>query len=330
MTKKGIHLYSGGLDSLISAKLLIDQGIDLIGLHFILPFFPLDYDPSTTHLAQLADRIGLKLRFIRCGRDYMDMAVDPQHGFGKQMNPCIDCKIFFMKTAAGIMKEEDAAFISTGEVVGQRPMSQMKNMLNHIIYETELEGKLLRPLSAKILKATDAENAGIVDRNQLLDISGRGRERQMTLAAQWGIHDYAAPGGGCLFTDPHIAVRIRDLYARHPDFSLLDVTFLSVGRHFRLGDHTTFIVPRNEEETIMVEKYKDTADLYLYSNFPGPSVYVRGPAADSDIELLAAFISRYGKPEKGPNEIVVNRKGEIRIIKAPAPLPQERIDAMRI
>ena len=166
--KKGIHLYSGGLDSIVSAKLLLDQGIDLIGLHFVLPFFPLDYDPSTSHSSEIARQIGLKLRYIRCGEDYMAMAKNPSHGFGKQMNPCIDCKIFFMKKAAEIMKEEGAAFVSTGEVVGQRPMSQMKNMLNHLIHETELEGKLLRPLSAKILKETDAEKEGIVDRNLLL------------------------------------------------------------------------------------------------------------------------------------------------------------------
>ena len=332
MQKKGIHLYSGGLDSLLSAKLLIDQGIDLIGIHFVLPFLALDYDPEHSRSADLARSIGLKLRYIRCAEEYMEMAKNPPHGFGKQMNPCIDCHIFFLRKAAQIMEEEGAAFVSTGEVLGQRPMSQMKHMLNHITSETELKGRLLRPLSAKLLPETDAEREGIVDRSLLLDINGRGRDRQIALAEQWGIRDYAAPAGGCLFTDPHIATRIEDLYTRTPGFSMLDVYLLSIGRHFRLGDRTTFIVPRREEETIALEKHRDSADLYMYSDFPGPSVYVRGPFTEQDITLFASIIARYGKPEKGPTaEIIVTRKGcPPEIIHAPAPAAQSVIDAMRI
>ena len=332
MIKKGIHLYSGGLDSLLSAKLLIDQGIDLTGLHFVLPFFPPDFDPAQTHTAELARRIGLNLRFIRCGEEYMAMAKNPPHGFGKEMNPCIDCKIFFLTKAAQIMEEEGAAFVSTGEVVGQRPMSQMKNTMTHILKQTGLQGKLLRPLSAKILSETDAEKAGIVDRSLLLDINGRGRDRQIALAEQWGIRDYAPPAGGCLFTDPHIAPRIKDLYTRIPEFSLLDVYLLSVGRHFKLRDDTTFIVPRREEETLALDKHRDSADLYMYSEFPGPSVYVRGPYREEDIQLIASFIARYGKPEIGPESIVVIRKGSDspERIPCPAPAGDALIDSMRI
>ena len=332
MQKKGIHLYSGGLDSLLSAKLLIDQGIELIGLHFILPFLAPDYDPETSHSAELARRIGLKLRYIRCAEEYMEMAKNPPHGFGKQMNPCIDCHIFFLRKAAQIMEEEGAAFVSTGEVLGQRPMSQMKHMLNHIINETELKGRLLRPLSAKLLPETDAEKEGIVDRSLLLDINGRGRDRQISLAEGWGIHDYAPPAGGCLFTDPHIATRIEDLYTRTPDFSMLDVYFLSVGRHFKLGDKTTFIVPRREAETDALEKHKESADLYMYSDFPGPCVYVRGPYAEDDITLLASFIARYGKPDRGPTDLIfVMKKGQSAgEIHCPPPAPESLIDSMRI
>ena len=332
MQKKGIHLYSGGLDSLLSAKLLLDQGIDLIGLHFVLPFFAPDYDPDTSHSAELARRIGLKLRHIRCAEEYMEMAKNPPHGFGKQMNPCIDCHIFFLRKAAEIMEKEGAAFVSSGEVVGQRPMSQMKNTLNHIMYETNLEGKLLRPLSAKILPETDAEKEGIVDRSLLMDISGRGRDRQMALAAQWGITDYAPPAGGCLFTDPHIATRIEDLYTRTPGFSMLDMHLLSIGRHFKLGDTTTFIVPRREAETDALEKHKESADLYLWSDFPGPCVYVRGPYTEDDIALLGSFIARYGKPERGPTDLIfVMKKGQSAgEIHCPPAASEALIDSMRI
>ncbi|MGL4370042.1 MAG: hypothetical protein ACRCUT_10290, partial [Spirochaetota bacterium] len=217
-------------------------------------------------------------------------------------------------------------------VVGQRPMSQMKNMLAHISSETELKGKLLRPLSALLLPETDAEKEGIVDRTKLLNISGRGRHAQIELAARMGITDYAAPAGGCLFTDPFISPRIKDLYAHHPEYTLLDVHLLSVGRHFRLNDKVKIIVPRREEETLVLEKYRDEADLYLYSEFPGPSVFVRGPIDDADIPRILPIIARYGKPEKGPTRnIVILRKGsENEIRPCPAPAEESTLDAMRI
>jgi tRNA-uridine 2-sulfurtransferase len=296
--KKGIHLYSGGLDSMLSAKLLLDQGIELIGLHFILPFFSPTVDPLSFVSSQRAEKIGLQLRFERCGVEYMKMAQNPPHGFGSHMNPCIDCKIFFMRRAAEIMREEGASFVSTGEVIGQRPMSQKKDMLNHILKEAGLEGRLLRPLSALKLKPTIAENEGIVDRSLLLDISGRGRYRQMSLAEEWGITDYAAPAGGCLFTDPNVARRIKDLYEHNALYTLDDVYLLSLGRHFRFSDSMKFIVPRNEEETKEIESYAATADLFIRPDFAGPCLFVRGEYKEEDIEFLVSVIVRYGKPGK--------------------------------
>jgi tRNA-uridine 2-sulfurtransferase len=304
--KKGIHLYSGGLDSMLSAKLLLDQGIELIGLHFILPFMSPSIDPLTFISSKRAAFIGLPLRFERCGAEYMKMAQNPPHGFGSHMNPCIDCKIFFLRRAAEIMREEGASFVSTGEVIGQRPMSQKKDMLNHILKEAGLEGRLLRPLSALKLKSTIAEDEGIVDRSRLLDISGRGRYRQMQLAAQWGITDYAAPAGGCLFTDPHVALRIKDLYAHHSSFTLDDVYLLSLGRHFRMNDSMKFIVPRNEDETREIESYAEKADLFIRPNFAGPCVFVRGIYKEEDIAFLVSVIVRYGKPGKnGTTDVYV-------------------------
>jgi tRNA-uridine 2-sulfurtransferase len=330
--KKGIHLYSGGLDSMISAKLLLDQGIELIGLHFILPFMSPAADPLAFISSQRAKYIGLSLRFERCGVDYMKMAQNPPHGFGSHMNPCIDCKIFFLRRAAEIMREEGASFVSTGEVIGQRPMSQKKDMLNHILKEAGLEGRLLRPLSALKLKSTIAENEGIVDRSRLLDISGRGRYRQMALAAQWGITDYAAPAGGCLFTDPNVARRIKDLYEHHASFSLDDVYLLSLGRHFRMNDSMKFIVPRNEEETQELETYADKADLFIRPDFAGPCLFVRGECKNEDIEFLVSVIVRYGKPAKNGTTAlsVVTADGKQTEYTAGAPADDASLERMRI
>jgi len=333
MIRKGIHLYSGGLDSLLSAKLLIDQGIDLVGLHFILPFFAPDFDAENSAPAVRAHRIGLKLRFIRCGEEYMKMAQNPPHGFGSHMNPCIDCKIFFMRKAAEIMRNEEASFVSTGEVIGQRPMSQKRDMMTHILKVSGLEGRLLRPLSALKLKPTIPESEGIVDRSGLLDISGRGRFRQIELAHAFGITDYAAPAGGCLFTDPIIAKRIKDLYEFHPAYSMNDLYLLSFARHFRLDGKTRFIVSRNEEETLAIEKCKDDADLFMWPDFAAPCIYLVGNADDLAIAFLASVITRYGKPGKnGTTKIFAKRKGSDDIIEldASGSASDATLESMRI
>ncbi|HEY1405134.1 MAG TPA: tRNA 4-thiouridine(8) synthase ThiI [Spirochaetota bacterium] len=332
MAKKGIHLYSGGLDSVLSAKLLLDQGIDLIGLHFILPFFPSDSDPEQSAPAKRARDIGLKLRFVRCGMDYMAMAQNPPHGFGSEMNPCIDCKIFFLKYAADLMHAEDAAFVSTGEVVGQRPMSQMKAMMRHIMKETSLDGRLLRPLSALLLPPTIAENEGIVDRSKLLNFSGRGRTQQKELAAKWGIVDFATPAGGCLFTDPNVARRIKDLYAHHPKYNLNDMYLLSLGRHFRMEGGVKLIVARNEPETIELEKYAGEADLFLSPDFPAPCIFVRGIATIDMVPFLVSVMVRYGKLGKsGSPQVNVSRKGKLLMtVDAGDAVSDETLEPMRI
>jgi tRNA-uridine 2-sulfurtransferase len=308
-------LYSGGLDSILAASILMEQGIDLIGLFFLLPFFPPDYNFESSAPARCARSAGLSVRLIRCGMDYMRMVERPKHGYGKRMNPCIDCKIFFLKEAKRVMLEEGASFVATGEVVGQRPMSQMKHMLNHIEKESELKGYLLRPLSAQLLKPTLAELNGTVDRQRLLSISGRSRSEQMKLAEKYSIQDHGAPAGGCLFTDRHIAGRVADLLSHHSDYDMTDVYLLTVGRHFRINDRVKAIVARNEQENLILEKYSGTADAYMVPEFKGPSVYARGDVLPDDIGIMAGFIVRYGKPPDGEGcKILVsgrNRKSEM-------------------
>ena len=302
-------LYSGGLDSLLAARVLMDQGLSLLGLRFLLPFEPPDLDPSSTPAALLALDMGLPLRFIRCGLDYIDMVKNPGHGYGIRVNPCIDCKIYFLRKAAEIMKSEGALFVATGEVVGQRPMSQMKHMLNHIEKESGLKGYLLRPLSAKLLKPTVAETSGAVDRERLWGISGRSRSVQLALAGKYGITGYSSPAGGCLFTDAPMEKRIRDLFDLCPDHTMTDFYLLTVGRHYRLSGEVKIIVGRNEKENLELRKYRDDADLYMEPAFKGPDIWVRGEPEEDTLRVVLSVMSRYGVFAAGEGKVLLYRKG---------------------
>ena len=294
---KGILLYSGGLDSLLAAKVLLEQNIELIGLHFLLPFFPPHADPDKTKAALYAERIGLKVEHIRTGSEYMEMLKNPSYGYGKNMNPCVDCKIYFLRYAAEYMRKNGYDFVATGEVVGQRPMSQQRNKMNLIEKESSLKDFLLRPLSAKLLNPIKAEREGLIDRERLLDFSGRGRDRQFALARGYGIEEYASPAGGCLFTDVTYSARLKDLLAMHQDYRDIDIYLLSVGRHYRLSPSCKLIVSRNAEETEILDKYSHKSDMYLISNFRGPVGFIRGNASMDDLETAYKILYRHGKPE---------------------------------
>ena len=331
MGVKGILLYSGGLDSVIAAKLLMDQGIEIKGINFILPFVAPDIDPVTLKSSQLADKIGLPLVHFRCGKEYMEIVKNPPHGHGKHVNPCIDCKIYFIRKAAELMKREHAAFVATGEVIGQRPMSQLKQTMRHIEKQSGIEGRLLRPLSAKMLKPTIPEIEGLVDRNRLLEINGRGRRIQMELAEQYGIKDYESPAGGCLFTDRYIAGRVRDLLDHHPDYSMTDVYLLSIGRHFRIHDRLKVIISRSEQENSELLKHADAADCIIEPNFSGPAAFLLGDASAEDITLASSMIVRYGKPHSGnPGLKILPAKTEPYDIDSPDPASALYLDTIRI
>ncbi len=331
MNRRGILLYSGGLDSILAGKLLLEQGLDMVGYHFILPFTPPDADPETMKPAVLARQIGLPLKHIRCGRDYMEMVKAPPHGHGKNINPCIDCKIHFLRTAAAAMDSEGASFIATGEVTGQRPMSQTRHMMNHIEKVSGLRGKLLRPLCAKRLPPTEAELTGTVDREKLLSMSGRGRKPQFELAARYGITEYASPAGGCLFTDPKIAERVRDLLDHHRDYTMTDVYLLTRGRHFRFNGEVKFIISRNERENGELVAYHKGADLFLEPEFKGPAAYVLGRDAPTAAFTVAAAISRYGRPGDGGRLIRLYSRGvSLPPMEAPLPADDTDLEKMRI
>ena len=240
---KAITLLSGGLDSTLASKMVMDQGVELEAVNFLTVFCTCTHRGESCLASQKAvNRLGIPLRVFNVSDEYLDVVKHPKHGYGSHMNPCIDCRIFMLKKTQAYMKEIGASFIVTGEVLGQRPMSQRRDAMRLIEKEAELDGFILRPLSAKLLPATVPEKEGWVSREKLLDIQGRSRKPQMRLADHFGIQDYPCPAGGCLLTDPGFSMRLRDLALHEPDFSLNDVHLLKTGRHFRLSPKGKLIV----------------------------------------------------------------------------------------
>lgn len=328
---KGIVLISGGLDSLLAARVLMDQDLELIGFHSVLPFTAPDADPVDLLPVRLASRINLKVHVHRCDKEYIDIIRNPAHGYGKHANPCIDCHIYFIKKAAELMRELEADFVATGEVVGQRPMSQMRHTMNHIEKMTGMNGKLLRPLSAKLLKPTIPEQKGIINRDMLLGINGRSRKDQFELAHKYKIDEYQSPSGGCLFTDRYISQRVRDLIARHNDIEAVDFYLLTIGRHFRISDEAKIIVARNEQEDNELEKYRHVSDYFLIPDFKGPDVFVKGAISDSDMKFIGSILLRYGKSDGNKAAVTVYEKNaEIKRLVVNTKISDENLELLRI
>ncbi|HRX15868.1 MAG TPA: tRNA 4-thiouridine(8) synthase ThiI [Spirochaetota bacterium] len=332
MQKKGILLFSGGLDSLIAAQVLIEQGITVKAYNFLLPYEKPDYNPYQSAIAKSAHGLDMELNFVQCGDDYIKMLLDPPHGYGKNINPCIDCKILFLRKAKEIMINEDAAFIATGEVNGQRPMSQRKDMIIHIEKSAGLERMILRPLSARFFKPTLAEEAGIVNRDALLDINGRGRKIQMEMANKYGFTDYATPAGGCLLTEPHYSVRAKELFATNKSITSRDLYLLRLGRHFRI-EGVKIVVARNADETNNLINLRNNNDTLFSTQFQGPSMLSPGNSklSDSVKKTAAAIAARYGKPGKEDHErevIVYERDGQETIIAGS--IADEQINCFKI
>ena len=294
---KAVTLFSGGLDSTLAAKVVMEQGIELEALNFMTLFCTCTHRGATCLASQKAvETLGIPLRVFNVSEEYLSVVKDPRHGYGRNMNPCIDCRIFMLKKAKAYMQDSGAAFIVTGEVLGQRPMSQRKDAMRLIEKEAELEGFILRPLSAHVLPMTIPEKEGWVDREKLLKFQGRSRKPQIKLAEHYGIRDYPCPAGGCLLTDPGFAKRMKDLMLHKPDFSLNDVHLLKVGRHFRLSDGVKLVVGRNEEENQKIETFAHGGDiLFRVSGLPGPLSLLRGKVNEGDIEKAAAVTAHYSK-----------------------------------
>ncbi|MFH1563794.1 MAG: hypothetical protein ABIF11_10335 [Nitrospirota bacterium] len=300
--RKALVLFSGGLDSTLAIKVLVEQGLEVIGITFITPFT----NPST----EGAKELNIPLKIVHLGEEYLEMVKSPKYGYGKNMNPCIDCKIFMLKKAKKYMEEIGTEFIATGEVLGERPMSQRKDTLWIIERDSDLKGLLLRPLSAKLLPPTIAEEKGLVEREKLFDIQGRSRKPQLSLVAQFGITTYETPAGGCLLTDPIFSRKLKDLFtclkqARLVDDTstrracLNDIQLLNVGRHFRLSSKTKIIVGRDDEENKELLKLAQGDDtLFKVVNFPGPITILRGEVTPEHLDLTARITARYSKAKE--------------------------------
>ena len=302
---RAIAHFSGGPDSIVSVKLIEEQGIDVTGLTFRTPFF----DAGKAHAA--AGMIGLPLLVLDITTEHLAVVRAPRYGYGKNMNPCIDCHTLMLRIAGKKMEEMGYDFVFTGEVLGQRPMSQSRQMLHVVAKNSGYADRVLRPLSARLLPETQPEREGKVDRERLLDISGRGRKRQMELAGRYGITEYSNPAGGCLLTDPMFSRRLRDLFARHPDFTTRDLELLRSGRHIRIGERHKVIVGRNRQDNQSLESLIEEQDaVFQMRDFPGPLCMLPGGGPDEICRSAAAICAAYGDAPKGAGEVTVKcRRG---------------------
>ena len=295
---KALILFSGGLDSLLAAKLLLEQGIELKAVHFVTPFYPGQEDKGD-EVKRIASQMGIELEIFNISKEYLEMLKSPVHGYGENINPCIDCRILMFKKAKEYMERTGASFLISGEVLGQRPMSQYKRALKLIEKESNLEGRVLRPLSAKLLTPTIPEQEGIVEREKLLAINGRSRHLQIELAERYAINGYLQPAGGCLLTDKGFARRLKDLL-KFNQFTLLDILLLKRGRHFRLSKETKLVVGRNKEENgQLLNLAKDGDLLFRPSIIKGPIGLGRGDFPEELIHKAGQIIVRYSDTENG-------------------------------
>ncbi|MGE5246901.1 MAG: hypothetical protein ACM3L8_01035 [Verrucomicrobiota bacterium] len=320
--RKAVILLSGGLDSTLAARILLDQGIELHAIHFTSPFCTCSRGGKGngagchSQARVVADRMGIPIRTVSKGEEYLRLVRSPRHGRGSGMNPCIDCRIFTLAKARAYMEEIGASFLVTGEVLGQRPMSQRDDALRSIERHSGCAGIVLRPLSARHLPATVPEREGWVDREKLLAITGRSRKEQMRLAQEWSIRDYPCPAGGCLLTDRTFAVKVRDLVENAGDFGMDDVHLLKVGRHFRVGA-VKAVVAKSEPENRRLEALcRGKRTVYVSDSHPGPSVTVEGGTSGERLDVLSRILTRYSKAGRpGPFEVrEVSPEGERKVM----------------
>lgn len=310
MTKqpKAVVLVSGGLDSMLAAKAVMEQGVHVEGINFFTGFCVEGHThairkkdkvrPKRNNALWVAEQLGIKLHIIDIIEEYKDVLINPKHGYGAHMNPCLDCKIFMVNKARQWILENAFDFIVTGEVIGQRPMSQRKETMPIVARESGADERLLRPLCAKNLPATLPEREGWVDREALFDFSGRSRKPQMALAQHYGFTDYAQPAGGCCFlTDESYSGKLVDLWQSRgkKDYDLDDVMLLKVGRHIRPKHNFKLIIAREEGEARFLQGYKKTYSYMTATSHSGPLVLLQGQPDAQDLELAARITARFGQ-----------------------------------
>ncbi len=296
---KAVGLFSGGLDSILATKLVTEQGVEAVALHFRVPFAPPGRPAAEDKLRRLAELVGASLVSVDAGDDYLKIVKTPEYGYARNMAPCVDCILYMLARAKELAGQIKADFVFTGEVVGQRAHCQNKRSLKLIEDAAGLDGRLLRPLSAKLLEPTIPELTGLIRRERLLDLKGKGRRRQIRLAAEFGIIDYSAPTGGCLLIDKNFAARVRDAVSSD-QLEPADIELLSHGRHFRLDSGAKVVVGRNERENAKLEKLaRDGDSLCRPVEVMGPVVILRtAKKTKKDTETAARMCARYSDSKK--------------------------------
>ncbi|RLA79494.1 MAG: ATP-binding protein [Epsilonproteobacteria bacterium] len=291
---KAIALFSGGLDSTLAMKLIIDQGIEVLAVNINTGFG--STKDRLEHMQSMCDQVGAELRIIDIQSEYLqDVLFDPKHGYGKNFNPCIDCHAKMFAVAKSIMEAEGASFLLSGEVMGQRPMSQNKDALQTVLNESNCDGLLLRPMSAQKLAPTIAEDKGWVDRDRLEGITGRSRDRQLELAKEIGLDDFESPGGGCLLTDENFGKKMFD-FIKYDKFEVRDIPVMKFGRHFRLQDGAKLVIGRDKEENEHLQNIDNDKYYHIKTvGLPGPHALLSKDATPEDKELSASAILTYCK-----------------------------------
>ena len=332
MKKKGLVLLSGGLDSTLATKVILEQGIELEAVNFTMSFYAQTKNREKSEAERVAEDLGINLKVIDVADEYLDVVKKPRYGYGSNINPCIDCRIFMLKKARDYMEEAGASFIITGEVLGERPMSQRSDMIRFVEKKAGLNGLIVRPLSAKLLEPSLPEKEGVIDRDKLLNIHGRSRKPQMELATRLNVVEYQNPAGGCLLTDPGFSKKVKDLLA-HNIFNLENIELLKVGRHFRMSAKAKLVVGRNKDENERLLKMAMPGDILLDAKeVPSPIAFLRGEDLTQDIlESSCGIITRYSDSNPQKTAVLYWRcpdgtKDEI----TASPATEDTLNAIRI
>ncbi|UCC80034.1 MAG: hypothetical protein JSW64_01370 [Candidatus Zixiibacteriota bacterium] len=320
---KAAALYSGGLDSTLAILQMMKYGVEVEAITFMTHFGCDASDRSTCghDPYPAAEKFGFRVKLAHLGQKFIDIVKNPRYGRGRNMNPCIDCRLVMLAEARDYMELTGGQFVITGEVLGQRPMSQRRFTLDLIAKNCGLEGRLVRPLCGRLLPPTVPEKEGLIQREWLLDIEGRSRKRQMALAEQFGLSEYPNPAAGCLLTDERYSDRLRDLLKYDPDPDFNDLNLLRVGRHFRLSDRVKLVVGRDERENDLIESLRRPDDCIMeVLEFGSPIGLLRGEADETVMKTAASVVARYcdGKNEPLLRVTYVARNGDGALETAPA------------
>jgi tRNA-specific 2-thiouridylase len=322
---KALLIFSGGLDSMLAGHVIRTQGIDVVGLFFETPFF------TSAKAKESAASIDLFLKIIDLTASHLEIVRKPKYGYGRNMNPCIDCHSLMLRRAGELLEKEEASFIISGEVLGQRPMSQNLRALSTVTKASGFNGLILRPLSAKHLPLTIPEQMGWVKREELLDFSGRSRKPQMGLAKKLNIQGYPSPAGGCLLTDPTFSRRLRDLLGSGTECEVREIELLKLGRHFRLSPRAKLVVGRNKEENETIHSSFREAGLILrVESIPGPTALLCGELTQDSLNLALSITASYSDAKADhPVEVRMLGRGLDRVGKGTACV-KSRFDELKI